>query len=137
MSDAIPDKALNLKFINADTDELKNVEFSFLGDRAVFKVGEGEQNHYQIPNDKKLMDSQFLIVVINGKYYIRDLGYVHTTRVKLDIKTEAQLQEGSIVDVGKVIHYHFDKLTHYSVPNQKATDTFVIMRPEVNNYEVD
>jgi hypothetical protein len=90
-SDTIPDKTLNLKFISADTEELKNVEFSFMGDRAVFKVGEGEQNHYQIPNDKKLMDSQFLIVVINGKYYIRDLGYVHTTRVKLDIKTEAQL----------------------------------------------
>jgi hypothetical protein len=55
----------------------------------VFKVGEGESNHYQIPNDKKLMDSQFLIVVIDGKYYMRDLGYVHTTRVKLDIKSEA------------------------------------------------
>ena len=56
-SDSIPDKTLNLKFISADTEELKNVEFSFMGDRAVFKVGEGEQNHYQIPNDKKLMDS--------------------------------------------------------------------------------
>ena len=41
-SDTIPDKQLNLKFISADTEELKNVEFSFQGDRAVFKVGEGE-----------------------------------------------------------------------------------------------
>lgn len=45
-SHTIPDQTLNLKFINADTEELKNVEFSFMGDRAVFKVGEGEQNHY-------------------------------------------------------------------------------------------
>jgi predicted component of type VI protein secretion system len=65
------------------------MEIVFKGDRAIFKVGESESNHYQIPNDKKLMDSQFIIVVLNGKYYIRDLGYVHTSRVKLDLSAEA------------------------------------------------
>jgi hypothetical protein len=83
------------------------------------------------------MDSQFMIVVHNGKYYIRDLGYVHTTRVKLDLRSEAQIQEGSIVDVGKVIHYHFDKLTHYDIPSHKPTDNFFIMRPMDKSYAVD
>ena len=90
-TDQIPEKALSLKFQAADTEELRNVEFTFQGDRAIFKVGEGESNHYQIPNDKKLMDSQFIIVILNGKYYIRDLGYVHTSRIKLDLRSEAQI----------------------------------------------
>ena len=37
------------------------------------------------------MDSQFIIVILNGKYYIRDLGYVHTSRIKLDLRSEAQI----------------------------------------------
>lgn len=53
----IPEKRLRLKFESVDTDELKNVEINFEGDRAIFKVGEGEANHYQIPNDKKLWET--------------------------------------------------------------------------------
>lgn len=37
---------LNLKFQSADTDELLNLEINFPGDRAIFKVGEAEGNHY-------------------------------------------------------------------------------------------
>lgn len=29
-----------MKFVNSDSEELKNLEFAFKGDRAIFKVGE-------------------------------------------------------------------------------------------------
>jgi len=29
-----------------------------------------------------------MICIIDGKYYIRDMGFVHTTRMKLDGKSE-------------------------------------------------
>lgn len=48
---------LHLTFESVDTEELKNLSFSFEGDSGIFKVGEGEANHYQIPNDKKLWES--------------------------------------------------------------------------------
>ena len=44
--ESIPDKKLKLKFESVDTEELKNVEITFDGERALFKVGEGEANHY-------------------------------------------------------------------------------------------
>lgn len=86
--DSIPEKRLKLKFESVDTEELKNVEITFEGDRGIFKIGEGEANHYQIPNDKKLWETQFMIINIGGQYYIRDLGFVHTSRVKLDKRSE-------------------------------------------------
>lgn len=46
MPDAIPEKRLKLKFESVDTEELKNVEITFEGDRGLFKIGEGEANHY-------------------------------------------------------------------------------------------
>lgn len=42
----LPDKKITLKFESVDTEELKNVEITFNGDRQIFKVGEGEANHY-------------------------------------------------------------------------------------------
>jgi hypothetical protein len=84
----IPEKKLMLKFESVDTEELKNVEIAFEGDRAIFKIGEGEANHYQIPNDKKLWETQFMIISLGGQYYIRDLGFVHTSRIKLDKRSE-------------------------------------------------
>jgi hypothetical protein len=45
-TDSIPDKSLTMTFSAADTEELRNVSFTFQGDRAIFKVGEGELNHY-------------------------------------------------------------------------------------------
>lgn len=84
----IPDKSLVLQFDQADTDELKGLKVKFDGDRAIFKIGEGETSHYHIPNDKKLWETQFMVVNIGGKYYIRDMGFVHTTRLKLDTAAE-------------------------------------------------
>ena len=37
---------LHLTFESVDTEELKNLAFSFEGDQGIFKVGEGESNHY-------------------------------------------------------------------------------------------
>ena len=34
-------------------------------------------------------------MVLLGKYYIRDLSFVHTSRVKLDKRSEIQIQKGS------------------------------------------
>lgn len=53
----LPEHCLSLKFVNADTEELRNIELKFKGDRSIFKVGEAESNHFQIPNDKKLLES--------------------------------------------------------------------------------
>jgi len=83
---------LHLTFESVDTEELKNLSFAFEGNTGCFKVGEGEANHYQIPNDKKLWESQFMIVCKDGRYFIRDMGVVHTSRVKVDKSTEIQLQ---------------------------------------------
>ena len=94
--EALPDRAashkLHMKFEAVDTEELKNLEISVDGTRGIFKVGEGEANHYQIPNDKKLWESQLMIVCKDGKYYIRDLGIVHTSRIKVDMNTSIQIQ---------------------------------------------
>jgi predicted component of type VI protein secretion system len=133
----IPEKKLMLKFESVDTEELKNVEIVFEGDRAIFKIGEGEANHYQIPNDKKLWETQFMIISLGGQYYIRDLGFVHTSRIKLDKRSEVQIQKGSIVDLGKVVHYHFDKATHHAVPTTEPSENFYMMRPEDKNFVVD
>jgi len=134
---SIPEKKLKLKFESVDTEELKNVEITFEGDRAIFKIGEGEANHYQIPNDKKLWETQFMIISLDGQYYIRDLGFVHTSRIKLDKRSEVQIQKGSIVDLGKVVHYHFDKAIHHGVPSQSPSENFYMMRPSDKNFDVD
>jgi predicted component of type VI protein secretion system len=126
-----------LKFESVDTAELQNVEIKFNGDRGIFKVGEGEQNHYQIPNDKKLWETQFMIINKDGQYYIRDLGFVHTSRVKLDKMSEIQIQKGSIVDLGKVVHYHFDKATHQKVPTAQPAEDYYLMRPSDGVYDID
>jgi hypothetical protein len=110
----IPEDRVVLKFESVDTEELKDLEIPVEGDRAVYKIGEGETSHFHIPNDKKLWETQFMICSIDGKFYIRDFGFVHTTRLKLDTRCEVQLQKGSVVDLGKVVHYHFDKVLHFA-----------------------
>ena len=119
--ESVPNKAashkLHMKFEAVDTDELKNLEISVDGTKGIFKVGEGEANHYQIPNDKKLWESQLMIVCKDGKYYMRDLGVVHTSRIKVDMNTQIQIQHDALIDLGKVVHYHFDKVTHMDVPS--------------------
>lgn len=82
---------LALKFASVDTDELRDLEIKISGDRAQFKVGEGECNHYVIANDKKLWESQFVILSRDGQFYLRDLGVVHTSRLKVTAKTGLQL----------------------------------------------
>ena len=84
-SDKQPNRILEMKFISSDSEELKNLEFTFKGDKTIFKVGENSSNHFQIPNDKKLLESQFMILSINGEYYIKDLGFVHHSRLKVDL----------------------------------------------------
>lgn len=44
--EVLPEKSLKLTFESVDTEELKNVEILFEGDKAIYKVGEGEANHY-------------------------------------------------------------------------------------------
>jgi len=56
-SEQVPDQSLVLCFDQADTEELKGLNVRFHGDRAVFKLGEGETSHYHIPNDKKLWET--------------------------------------------------------------------------------
>jgi len=132
----IPQKRLILKFEQVDTEELKDVEIVCDGDRAIFKVGEGETSHYHVPNDKKLWETQFMICSMDGRYYIRDLGFVHASRLKLDTKCEVQIQKGCLVDLGKVVHYHFDKAIHLKEPTQPDSSSFYVLRHK-KAYEVD
>jgi hypothetical protein len=119
--ESLPNKAathkLHMTFEAVDTEELKNLGITVDGTQGVFKIGEGEANHYQIPNDKKLWESQLMVVCKDGKYFIRDLGIVHTSRIKVDKQTEIQIQQDSLIDLGKVVHYHFDKVTHAKKPD--------------------
>lgn len=57
-----------------------------------------------------------MVVCKDGKYFVRDLGVVHTSRIKIDKTTEVQIQQDTLVDLGKVVHYHFDKVTHTAPP---------------------
>ena len=41
------------------------------------------------------------------------------------------------MDLGKVIHYHFDKATHNAIPTQTPSESFYLMRPQDKNYDVD
>ena len=84
----IPDKKVILKFESVDTDELKDLEIHVEGDKAIYKIGEGETSHFHIPNDKKLWETQFMICSIDGKFYIRDMAFVHNTSLKLNSKCE-------------------------------------------------
>jgi hypothetical protein len=53
----VPDKKVVLKFESVDTEELKDLEIAVDGDKAIYKVGEGETAHFHIPNDKKLWET--------------------------------------------------------------------------------
>lgn len=87
-SDQLPSKRLKLKFESVDTEELKDVEIVVEGDRAIYKIGEGETSHYHIPNDKKLWETQFMVCTIGGEFFLRDMGFVHNSRIKLDTRCE-------------------------------------------------
>lgn len=127
-ADQIPDHSITLEFQSSDAEELKNFYFTFTGETATYKVGEGESNHFQLPNDKKLLGSQFILISKGGRYYLRDLGFVHQTRLKLDLNRHYQLHEDNVIDLGKIVHYHFDKLSHFDKPSQKPSPQFVVMR---------
>lgn len=47
---SVPNKAathkLNLVFEAVDTEEIKGLQIGFSGDQGVFKIGEGDANHY-------------------------------------------------------------------------------------------
>lgn len=78
-----------------------------------------------------------MIVCKDGKYYIRDMGVVHTSRVKVDKSTEIQLQQDMLVDLGKVVHYQFDKVTHACKPNVSPSPNFYILRPSDADYTIE
>jgi hypothetical protein len=128
---SVPNRAashkLNLVFEAVDTEEIKGLQIGFNGDQGVFKIGEGDANHYQIPNDKKLWESQLMIVCKDGNYYVRDLGIVHTSRIKIDKNTEVRIQQDMLVDLGKVVHYHFNKVTHHNTPSVTPSQNFQVL----------
>ncbi len=53
----VPERRLVLHVEQADTEELKDLKIIVEGDRAIFKVGEGETAHWHVPNDKKLWET--------------------------------------------------------------------------------
>ena len=78
-----------------------------------------------------------MIVSKDGKYYIRDMGIVHTSRIKVDINSSIQIQQDTLIDLGKVVHYHFDKVTHKAVPTESPSAAFQVMRPSAEDYIVE
>lgn len=77
-----------------------------------------------------------MIVCKNGKYYVRDLGIVHTSRIKIDKNTEVRIQQDMLVDLGKVVHYHFNKVTHKDTPSQAPHQNFQVLFSS-DNYAVE
>lgn len=78
-----------------------------------------------------------MILSKNGQYYIRDLGVVHTSRIKVNNKIQLQLHQGALIDLGKVVHYHVNKLTHEKKPSQQASADFVTLRNSHPDYRED
>jgi hypothetical protein len=78
-----------------------------------------------------------MIVCKDGRYFIRDMGVVHTSRVKVDKTTEIQLQSDMLVDLGKVVHYQFDKVTHSVAPKMQPSQNFQVLRPSDSDYMVE
>lgn len=70
----LPKQRLCLKFEKVDHEELKDVEIICEGDQSFWKVGNGQINHWRVPCDRQLLETQFMIVNKDGKYYISDLG---------------------------------------------------------------
>lgn len=68
-----------------------------------------------------------MIVCKDGKYFVRDLGIVHTSRIKIDKNTEVQIQQDMLVDLGKVVHYHFNKVTHAAKPSVAPSQNFQVL----------
>ena len=77
-----------------------------------------------------------MICQVDGQYFIRDVGFVHASRLKLDTRVEVQLQKGALVDLGKVVHYHFDKAIHTKKPDQPEGEAFFTLRKE-GSFDVD
>lgn len=78
-----------------------------------------------------------MILNLNGKYYIRDLGIVHTSRIKVNPQTSLQIHQGALLDLGKVVHYHVDKLLHEKAPTRDSNGNFIVMRTTQANYKLD
>lgn len=36
---------------------------------------------------------------------------IHTSRIKIDKNTEVKLQKDMFVELGKIVHFHFNKVT--------------------------
>lgn len=51
--------------------------------------------------------------------------------------TALQIHKGSLLDLGKVVHYHVDKLFHEQVPTVKSEATFNTMKGEKVQYLTD
>lgn len=68
-----------------------------------------------------------MLVCKDGKYYVRDLGIVHTSRIKIDKNTEVRIQQDMLVDLGKVVHYHFNKVTHHNKPTLTPNQNFQVL----------
>jgi hypothetical protein len=78
-----------------------------------------------------------MIISKDGRFYIRDLGVVHTSRLKVTGKTALQLHQGALIDLGKVVHYHVNKLTHEGTPKTQSREDFIVMRGSQGDYRVD
>lgn len=40
--------------------------------------------------------------------------------------------------MGKIVHYHFDKLSHFEKPKQQSSNEFLVMKQETHqSYQID
>ena len=77
------ERILTLRINTADTEELKTQEIKIHSSTNLYKIGEGDFNHFRVANEKKMLDSQFAVITKDGSFYIRDLGFLHLTRFKV------------------------------------------------------
>jgi len=61
---------------------------------------------------------------------------VHTSRIKIDKQSEVRIQNGMLIDLGKVVHYHFDKVSHTQEPSQTPGQQFNVLFQN-SDYQVE
>lgn len=107
-----------------DTKDLIGQRIEIDGDEMLVKVGENDNNHFRVPNEKKMYNSQFSIIRKDGRFYIRDLGELHNCRLKVQKNWQYQVHKNDVIDFGKVVHYYFNKVVHEELPSAKPSARF-------------
>jgi len=112
---------------------VNGVKIEIEGSNGIFRIGEGQSNHYPILAEKRFWFTQFCIFVKEGNFYLQDFGIMYPSRIKIDKTTEIRIFEDALVDLGKGVLYRFDSLSYSRPPLEDQSD-FLYWKKEQNEY---